>query len=106
MVDLELPAAWSTSGGLPKTGHVMVTYTTGAVQSGMTIELEAGHRANRLLRRSLTNCTLSDESVVDIDDEDDDDIRAHLGKIGLGNVDSVASKFISQNLPLFEQVLE
>lgn len=106
MVDLELPAAWSTAGGLPKTGHVMVTYTTGAVQSGMTMELEAGLRANRLLRRSLTNCTLSDESVVDIDDEDDDDIRAHLGKIGLGNVDSVASKFISQNLPLFEQVLE
>jgi hypothetical protein len=84
----------------------MVTFTSGAVQAGMTMELEAGLRANRLLRRSLLNCTLSDESVADIDDEDDEDMRTYLMKSGLGTVDSVASKFIAQNLATFEQVLE
>lgn len=95
MEEIEIPSAWNTNKGLPITGHVFVHFTAGAVKGRG--ELEEGFHTNRLIRRALTHCTLIDESVVDIDDEDDDELRVHLTTLGRGTVDSIANKTIANN---------
>ena len=89
------PKEWSTVKGLPLKGVITLDFTGGALKGRG--ELDSGYRVNRLLRRALTHCTLCDESQCDVDDEDDDDLRAHLASQGRGLVDSVANKTIANN---------
>lgn len=89
-----LPPAWLSDKTLPHAGTATLTYTSGAVKGQG--RLQDGFRPHRLMRRALTHVCLVDEFSVDVDEEDDDDLRTYLAKHGRGIVDSVGNKTLPE----------